>query len=163
LLGALERLGDVEAAEHAIAQQDGVRERLQPARVLREPGDGQRARDRAERDDELVIRELDRLAVDPAHGARPRARVRAADVADDELRALECGAQRDYDVARVERRACCAGEQRRVEHVVRVVDERHARAPAREDAFERARGVEAAEAASRDHHLPRHADRIRCV
>ncbi len=56
----LQRLGDVEAVEYLVAQRGGVRERLQADRVLGEPGDRQRARDRAQRDDQLVVGELDR-------------------------------------------------------------------------------------------------------
>ena len=64
--------------------------------------------------------------------------------------------QRHDDVARLERPARRAGQQRREQEEVRVVDERDPRAVGWELALERARGVEAAEAPARDDDMPGH-------
>ena len=58
--------------QHLVAQRGRVRQRLEADPVLGEPGDRQRARDRSERDDQLVVGELDALTVDPLHRERPR-------------------------------------------------------------------------------------------
>ena len=63
-------------------------------------------------------------------------------------------------MARIQRRARGAGQERRVQHEVGIVDERDEGALLGRDALERASGVEAAEAAARDHYPPAHADRI---
>ena len=67
------------------------------------------------------------------------------------------------DVAGIERRAGGPGQQRRVEHEVRLVDERHAGALGGQQPLERAGRVEAAEATAGDHDLPGHRDRIGCT
>ena len=69
---------------------------------------------------------------------------------------MELLAQRDDDVARLERPAGGAGQQRRVEHEVDVVDQRDVRAVGGELAFEAARDRQAAEAAAEDEHVPGH-------
>src|SRR5919202_1318389 len=73
------------------------------------------------------------------------------------VRAVERLAQGHDDVARLERAGGGTGEQRGVEHEVDVADERDAGALRRQDPFEGARGVEAAEAASGDDDVPGHA------
>ena len=137
---------------------------FKPDRVLGQTGDRQRPRDRAERDDQLVVVELELLAVDAARTPSVACGgVGAGDAPDHELGPAQLRAQRDDHVARVERRPGGARQQRRVEHEVGVVDERHARALRRQQALERPRGVEAAEATAGDHDLPGHADRIGCT
>ncbi len=90
-------------------------------------------------------------------------RVGARDPSDDELRAAQLRAQRHRDVARVESRTGRAGEQRRVEHEVRLADERHTGALAGQQPLEGPGGIEAAESAARNDDLPGHLDRIGCV
>src|SRR5207247_10775511 len=70
--------------------------------------------------------------------------------------ATERLAQRDDHVARLEGPARRAGEQRREQEEVRVVDERDTRAGGRKLALERSGGVQAAVAPARDDHVPRH-------
>jgi peptidoglycan/xylan/chitin deacetylase (PgdA/CDA1 family) len=81
----------------------------------------------------------------------------AGDLAEAQVGVLQRLAQRDDDVARLQRAAGRPWQQRRVEHEVDVVDERDARAVRRQDALERPGCVEAAEAAARDDDVPGHA------
>ena len=54
-----ERLGDVQALQHLVAQGGGVGERLQADPALGQAGDRQAARHRAQRDQELIVGELE--------------------------------------------------------------------------------------------------------
>ena len=92
--------------------------------MLGEAGDRQRAAGRAERDDELVVGQLVDAALAGMRGDDAALGVDPGDVAEAELGALELLAQRDDDVARLERAAGRAGQQRRVEHEVDVGDDR---------------------------------------
>jgi len=71
-------------------------------------------------------------------------------------RRVELLTQRHDDVARLERARRRAGQQRRIEHAVVLGAEAHAGAVRRQDAGQRARRVEAAEAAPGDDHVPGH-------
>ena len=160
--GVLERLGYVEAVEHLVAQRGGIGERLKAGRVLGQTGNGKCARDRAERNDQLVITDLEALTVDPLHAELRTLGLSPSDLADDQIGASQLGAQRHDDMARIERGAGGARKQGRVEHEVSVVDERHVRALRRQQALERTGCIEARKSATRDHHLPCHKDRIGC-
>ena len=65
-------------------------------------------------------------------------------------------------MARLQRGSGGAGKQRGVEQEVGLVHERHPRALGRQQTLQGARGVEAPEAAARDHDLPGHGYRIGC-
>jgi len=76
---------------------------------------------------------------------------------------LERLAQRDDDVARLEPAAGRAGQKRRVEEEVRVVDDGDPRAAAWELALEGPRAVEAAVAPSGDDDVPGDEPTIPCL
>jgi hypothetical protein len=77
--GALRRgVGELDLAQHLVAQADRIAHVLDRERVLAQPGHGRHARDRAERDDEVLILDRERAGVGlDAHGARLGLCVRA--------------------------------------------------------------------------------------
>ena len=86
------------------------------------------------------------VALDRPRGDDVARRVRARDVPEPEVVALgQRLAQRDDDVPGLQRAAARAGQQRRVEHEVRVGNNGDARRCAAASPHEGARGVEAAE------------------
>ena len=98
----------------------GVGEVLEAERVLGEAGHRQHARDRAERDDQLVVVERLVAPVERAHVDLVARRVRARSRGRAEVRPLELLAQRHHHVARLERAGRGARQQRRVEQEVHV-------------------------------------------
>ena len=68
--------GRLERAEEPVAQRDRVGDVLEPEPVLGEPGDGERPRHGAERDDEPLVADLERTA-ERLGDDRPRSRRRA--------------------------------------------------------------------------------------
>ena len=78
LLRVVDRLGDLQVQQRAVAQRDRLGQRLEADRVLGEPGDGQRARHRAEREHELVVAQCAprgrRACTSGARSARGRGR-----------------------------------------------------------------------------------------
>jgi len=66
-VAVLQRLGDLEGADHVVAHRDRLGQRLQRHAVLGEPGDRQRAADRADRHHELVVAQFLPRAVQRAH------------------------------------------------------------------------------------------------
>ena len=140
----LERLGLLERAQDVVAQRDRLGQRLEAARVLGEARDRQRAADRADGDDELVVGEVLDRALEVLDLQRVALRRRAGDPAEAQVDAArQLLAQRHDDVARLEHARRGARQQRRVEHEVDVVDEPDARAVRGQQARERAGGVEA--------------------
>ena len=65
-------------------------------------------------------------------------------------------------MAGIEGRPCGPWKQRRVEHEIGFVDERHPRTLLGQDALERTCGIEAAETSAGDDDLEGHEDRIGC-
>ena len=62
--GALGRgVGELDLAQHLVAQADRVGEVLEAERVLAQPRHGRHARDRAERDDEVVVLDRERAGL----------------------------------------------------------------------------------------------------
>ena len=93
--------------------------------MVGEARDRKRPRDRAERDDEVRVAQVDEALAGldlhpPPHGV---VRHRAA---EDEVGARAHHAQGNDDVARLERPRRCFGEHRRVEHEVLQADDRRA-------------------------------------
>jgi len=129
-------------------------------RELRQAGDREAARDRPERDDQLVVHQLAPLALGGRHEHALARRIRAGDVREQQVGAVEVLAQRHHDVPRLERAGGGPGQQRRVEHEVDVGDDRHVRGVRRQGALQLARGVQAAETAAKDHDVPGHAPRV---
>jgi hypothetical protein len=102
-LVVLDRLGVLERLHEPVAQRDRLRQRLEADRVLREPGDRQRARGRAERDDELVVVRVslapsgERIVTSRSRGSAP------STLRELEVACLQLLAQRHDDVARLQR------------------------------------------------------------
>ena len=71
--GVVGRVGRLQSLDHVVAQPDRVGEALEANRVLGETGDRQHPRDRAQRQQQLVIR--DRLGSPPWSAARPSSRL----------------------------------------------------------------------------------------
>ena len=159
LLAPRRVLGGVRALErldHVVAQPDRVGQALEPDRVLVEAGNGQRARDRADGDEELVVADLLVLALVRRERQRAGLGVVGGDRAEAQVRALQDVAQRRDDVARLQRPGRRLRQERRVEHEVDVVDEREPRRLARQEALELAGGRHPGEPTSGDDDVPGH-------
>ena len=89
--------------QRAVAHRDRVRQRLEAEAVLREAGHGQHARDRPERDDQLVVVEGLVAAVHGDDAELVAGRVGARHAAEPDVRPLELLAQRHHHVARLQR------------------------------------------------------------
>jgi hypothetical protein len=68
-----------------IAQRGGVGQRLQPDRVLSQPWDGKRSRDRPERHEQVIVAKLEPLAVASEHVEGTPLEVGARDTPDEQL------------------------------------------------------------------------------
>jgi hypothetical protein len=112
-----------ERADEPVAQADRVVERLEPERVAVRAGDPVRRALRAQRDHELVVAQLRRLARDrvPRRDAAPL-EVDALHLAQHEGGVRYRGAERLGDVARLDRPARHLGQHRREQRVVLTVD-----------------------------------------
>ncbi len=120
--------GGLEPAEDVVAQVDGVREALEPERVLGQAGDRKRPRHRPERDHEVVVLDVLLPGVrDDVHP--PSVLVDRRRAAEEQLRVRAHHPQGDDDVARLERPRGGLGQHRRVEHEVLGADDRRARPP----------------------------------
>ena len=146
----------LERLDHVVSQPDRVGEALEADRVLVETGDRQRARDRADGNDELVVAQLLDLAVVGVELDRARRRIVAGDRAEAQVGALEDVAQRRDHVARLERSRRGLGQKRRVEHEVDVVDEDQACRLLRQQPLELACRCGSPEAPSGDDDVPGH-------
>ena len=122
------RVGRLERLDHVVAQPDRVGEALEADRVLGEAGHRQHPRDRAEREQQLVVGQLARSR---PRGCAARPCGRRGSWADDraqpQVGALEDLAQRRDHVPRLQRPRRRLGQERRVEHEVDVVDQRQPR------------------------------------
>ncbi len=150
-LRVVELLGGLEPLDRLVAQRHGFGQRLEAAAVLGEAGDRQDPRDGAERDDQMVVAEA--LAT-PLAGLEldlPQRRIGAGDRAEPDVRPVQLLAQRNHDVARLQRARGGTRQERRVEQEVLLADEGDPRAVAREAALEAPRGIEAAEAPADDY------------
>ena len=155
-LRVVERLGDLEVEQHAVAQRDRLGEGLESDPVLGEARNRQRARDGPEGEHELVVAGVRLAAVERAPAELVQRRVEAEQAPELDVGPVELLTQRNDDVARLERAGSGAREERRVEEEVCVAHDRDARAVAREDALEPASGVEPAEPAAGNDDVPGH-------
>ena len=116
-------LGEVELAEHVVAQADGVAEVLERHRVLGQPRDRQHPGDRTQGDHEAPVGHLDvpELGLDRD---RPRGLVQRRDPAAELLGVRAHHPQRHVGVPRLERAGGDLGQQRREEHRALGADDR---------------------------------------
>ncbi len=135
--------GRFEPAQHVVAEVDRVGEVLEAEPVLGEPGDWQRARERAECEDCLLVVDDDC----PGTGLDRRdalLRVEGGEPPEKQLGMRTHHSQRHDHVTRLERARRGLGQHRRVEHEVLLADDRRAALA------EQARDVGAREAAAED-------------
>ena len=128
------RVRGLELPEHMVAKRDRVGEVAKAVPVLGQTGNGQDARDRAEREYQVLVADLDG-AVDCVDGRHLASRVEGSHAPDHELGVTAHHPKRNDDMARLERSGRCLREQRREQHVVLRADDRGAAAaePARDD------------------------------
>ena len=107
----------LELEQHPVPERDRVGEVLEPDAVLGEAGNRKRARRRAERHDEAFVADLERAGQRlDRHGTSVV--VVPGDAPENELGMRAHLAERDHDVARLERPGRRLGQERRVEHEV---------------------------------------------
>ncbi len=114
----------VEEGENAVAQRDGFADRLEPDRGVREPRDGQRARDGAGRHDDDVVPDL---LARPGGGLERHGPVGVMDLGDLAIEDPDLGqhpAQRRDDVTRGQVARRGLGKEGLVGHVGLRVDDR---------------------------------------
>src|SRR5215218_9504977 len=155
----VDRLGHLEVPQQRVAHVERLDDALEPHGPLAQPWDRQVSGHGPERHDELVVRELDRTPLDRDEAKPAAFRVAIAHAAEQEVRVPELFANGQRHVPRVDRASRHGRQQRGVEEEVRLADDRDLGAVPREPALEGAHRVEAAEAASRHHHLPGHQSR----
>ncbi|MGX1131653.1 hypothetical protein RKD49_003843 [Streptomyces glaucescens] len=114
--------GDVHLFDDVVAQADGLLDGLEADAVVGETGDGQGARDRTGREDELVVRQLlgRRAPLLGGEGREGRGAVGVPDglrLADDDAAVGQDAAQRYDHVARGDGTGGRLGEKRLVRHV----------------------------------------------
>jgi hypothetical protein len=118
-------VGRLQPLQDVVAEVDRVGEVLEAERMVGEPGNRQRPRDRANGDDEVLVADVDeafeRLDLDAAVAEVERRRM-----PEDELGVRAHRPQRYDDVARLERARRRLREQRGEEHRVLRVDDRRA-------------------------------------
>jgi hypothetical protein len=127
LVGAPDRVGQVQLAEHLVAQRDGLLHLLEADAVLGEAGNRQRARDRPGSDDHDVVPELVRLAGERLDHGEPAGVLDARHPAGQHLDVVQHAAQRHDDVPRLDAARRRLGEERLVRHVRPRVDHGHPR------------------------------------
>ncbi len=135
------RIGRLKLPKNVIAEVDRVREIPEAVRVLGEPGHGQCAGDRSQREHQALVADLDR-AVDRVDCHSPALGVERGHATDDQLRVRAHHPKRDDDVPRLEHARGGLGQQRGEEHEVLGADDRR-RVPAEQPRDHRA-GVTAA-------------------
>jgi hypothetical protein len=118
----------LELSQHAVAQVDRVGEVLEAERVLREARDGERPRDRARCEHELLVGDLEAARVRGLHVHDATLLVQRRRGAEQQLGVPAHLAQGHDDVARLERARGRLGQHRRVEHEVLAADDRRAAA-----------------------------------
>src|SRR3954451_1874701 len=122
-LGIDDRIRRLELAKNVVPERDCVGEVLETQRVFGEARNREGAGDGAERDDEVLVFELDaarlRLDID-----LPRAFVDLCDLAEDEVGVRAHHPERNDDVARLEGARSGFRQRRRVEHEVLAADDR---------------------------------------
>ena len=122
VLGRKSGVGELELAQDVVAQVDRIREALEPERVLGEAGDGERAGDGPEGDDEALVPDPRRadLRLDVGRAGVEVERRRSS---QDELGVPAHHPERHHDVAGLQRPGCSLREDRRVEHEVLATDD----------------------------------------
>ena len=119
-------VGRLQLSQDVVAEVDRVREVLEPESVLGEPGDGQRPRHCAERDDELVVPDLIGVAVRPLDRREAPLLVDLRHTSEQQLGVRAHLPERHDHVARLERARRRLGEHRGVQHEVLGADDRGA-------------------------------------
>ncbi len=112
----------VEVGEDAVADGDGLLDRLQADGLVRDARDRERARDAARGDDDDVVRELVGLAHGRRDGRGLRRVVDAGDLRRDDVGGAEVAALRDDRVAGLDGSGDHLGQERLVRHVRQRVD-----------------------------------------
>ncbi len=143
----------VEVRHQAVADRDGLFDRLEPDRVVGDAGDREGARDGTGGDDDLVVLVLVRLARDRRDRGDLVRVVDARDLRGDDVRALEVTTERDHRVTGLDRAGGDLGEERLVRHVRQRVDDRDLGFALAEVLLELPRGVETGVAATDDEDL----------
>ena len=113
----------VEVREHAVADRDGLFDRLEADRVVGDAGDREGARDGAARDHDDVVVELPRLTDLGRDRGGLRRVVDARDLRGDDVGLLQVPALRDHRVTRLDRACGHLGKERLVRHVGKRVDD----------------------------------------
>ena len=104
---------------------DRVCEVLEAEAVLGQAGNRQSARDRAEREDGLLVADFERAGLG-LHRCRTAGRVERRQLSEEQLRMGAHQAQRHHDMARLERARGRLRQERREEHEVLEADDRRA-------------------------------------
>ena len=117
--------GRLEPAQHVVAELDRVGEVLEAETVLGEAGDRQRPRERAQREDGLLVVDDERLRTGLDRGDA-LLRVERREPSEEQLGVRAHHPQRHDDVAGLERARRGLGQHRRVEHEVLLADDRRA-------------------------------------
>jgi hypothetical protein len=156
LVRILGRVRFLQGLDHVVAQVDRVGEALEPDRVLDQARHRQHPRDRAHRQQQLVVGQLLGFAVLGPQRHRLRLRVVADDRAESQIGPLQDVAQRRHHVPRLQGSCRRLWQEWRVEREVRLVDERQPRRLLRHRPLQLPRRRSAAEATTRDHDVPGH-------
>ena len=151
--GAAFGVGLLEQRDHAVAQHDRIAERFHRERALLETGKAEEVRHRAERDHQMVVRQLVGVRIGAVrHDDGASREVDALDVAVEELHARQELADGIHDVGDVEVARGDLVQHRREEEKIVAAHDRHLHAAvAAEPPLQLERGVDAAEAAADDH------------
>jgi hypothetical protein len=116
-------VGRVQPRQHVVAQEDGLADGLERDALLGEPGDRERARDRAGRDDEHVEAERRDVAVGQLDRDLPGGVADRRDPPGEHLALAQHPPQGHHDVARLDGARRRLGEERLVGHVRLRVDD----------------------------------------
>jgi hypothetical protein len=144
------QLGQLELAQHVIAQVHGLGDRLEADRVVGDAGYGKQSGHRAAGQHQPVPDQRPRPILDIDHRARPRGKIDRCDVPEQDLGARQLGPQRHRGSAGLQDRRRDLGQQRHVEHVVRGVDHDELGRLRREPALQRPQAMESGEPRSHD-------------
>ena len=108
-----------------VAERDRVGQVLELEGVLAQPGDRGDSRQRADRDNQLLERDVDDAGLGP-HAGDSIVGIELLDGSDDQVGVRAHHPQRNHDAPRLDGAGRCLGQQRRVEHEVGRVDDRRA-------------------------------------